>query len=123
MPTRAYRGLKMSVDEVKEGQEEKKEEFRVRSTPQIKIKARMGKNIVALKLRETFGFLPEAIIIEKPLNENNRIIVRALLTPEEIKKEDKRRAEHKKAREKFEAELKKGGKHGSDSDKSGPEKK
>ena len=84
--------------------EPKKEpEIRVRSTPEFKLKDRPPKRRAQpIKLKNQFGFIPEVIIIEKVWGKNNRMIVRAVLTPEEIEKEDKRRKE-------FEKKMKKGG--------------
>ena len=85
-------------------EESKKEpEIRVRSTPEFKLKDRPPKRRAQpIKLKNQFGFIPEVIIIEKVWGKNNRMIVRAVLTPEEIEKEDKRREE-------FEKKIKKGG--------------
>ena len=81
-------------------EESKKEpEIRVRSTPEFKLKDRPPKRRAQpINLKNQFGFIPEVIIIEKVWGKNNRMIVRAVLTPEELEKEDKRRKEFEKNR-------------------------
>jgi hypothetical protein len=66
--------------------------LRVRNTPPFKLKDRVGRNYQAINLFKQFGFLPAVIIIEKVFGRNNIVIVRAVLTAEEIKKEDHLRA-------------------------------
>ena len=79
-------------------------DIRVKSTPEFKLKdfprARAWQGIM---LKKQFGFVPDVIIIEKVHGKNNRIVVRAVLTEEEIKKEDARL----KADEKERAKVKK----------------
>lgn len=77
-------------------EEEKKEEkvedkgLRIKSTPAFKLKDRPTRRFVFIKMKQQFGFIPETIIIEKVTNSNNTLIVRAVLTEEEIKSEDAR---------------------------------
>ena len=82
-----------------------KKEIQVRNTPPFKISKKLGKHFQIINLQKQFGFLPETIIIERITSRNNVIIVRAVLTDEEIKKEEKAR---KKVIEK--KEVKKDGK-------------
>ena len=71
--------------------EKKKDEgvIRVRTTPKFKLKDKPGRQYVKLNFMNVFGFKPEMIIIEKIKGSNNTMIVRAVLTPEEIVLEDK----------------------------------
>ncbi len=64
---------------------------RVRNTPPFKLKDKHGRNFQGLKLSD-FGFIPEVLIIEKVPRSNNTIVIRAVLTEEEVKKENKRLA-------------------------------
>lgn len=63
-------------------------EIRVKSTPPFKLKDRPNRQYIALNFKDQFGFNPETIIIEKVRGSNNALIVRAVLTPEEIAKEE-----------------------------------
>ena len=76
---------------------------RVRSTRPIKLKDKSGRNYISLDLEKLFWFRPERIIIQKVQGETNRFIVHAVLTPEEIEKEDVRLAEAAKTIEAVEA--------------------
>lgn len=64
-------------------------QIRVKSTPQFKLKDTRGRSWQGIHLRRQFGFIPEVIIIEKMPGQNNRLVVRAVLTKEEMEKEDK----------------------------------
>ncbi|KKR98914.1 MAG: hypothetical protein UU51_C0035G0004 [Microgenomates group bacterium GW2011_GWC1_41_20] len=77
-------------------EEVKDKGLRVRSSAPFKLKDRPGRNFMPIHLLKNFGFVPEIIIIEKVRGESNRLIVRAVLTPEEIKKEDVELAKQKK---------------------------
>lgn len=66
----------------------KDDDVRVKNTPIFKLKDREKRRFQAIHLKNQFGFVPEVIIIEKVPNMNNGLIVRALLTEEEKKKED-----------------------------------
>lgn len=61
---------------------------RVKTTPPFKLKDKQGRNWQGINLLKQFGFLPETIIVEKLPGVTNGLIVRAVLTPEEIAKED-----------------------------------
>lgn len=77
----------------------KQPDIRVKSTPPFKLKDKTPRRRwQAINLKKQFGFIPEVIIIEKVWGRNNALIVRAVLTPEEIKKEDKMRAKFEKAK-------------------------
>jgi hypothetical protein len=79
------------------------QEVRVKSTPMFKLKDGRGRSWQGIHLRKQFGFVPDVIIVEKMPGQNNRIVIRAVLTEEEIKKEDIRL----KADEKERAKVKK----------------
>jgi len=79
------------------------DDIRVKSTPSFKLKDKAGRMYQAIHLRKQFGFVPDVIIVEKVPGVNNHIVVRAVLTEEEIKKEDIRL----KADEKERAKVKK----------------
>ena len=49
-----------------------------------------------MNLRSFFGFVPETLIIEKVSKENNKIMISAVLTEEELKNEKKRNKESRK---------------------------
>ena len=66
--------------------------LKVKASPFFKIHRKQGKNYQGLNLRKQFGFLPEQIIIERLSSRNNVIRIVAVLTKEEIKKEDALRA-------------------------------
>lgn len=83
----------------------KQPEIRVKTTPAFKLKDRVPRRrYQAIHLKKQFGFVPEVIIIEKVHGRNNVFIVRAVMTPEEIKKENKRKKELKA---KMKAEMEK----------------
>lgn len=85
--------------------------LRVRFSPWFKLKRKYGKHFMAVDLKTAFGFMPETLIIERETSRSNVVRVCAVLTPEEIKKEDAKIAELEKQRAKL---KKKGGKDGSD---------
>lgn len=92
---------------IKAVKSEKEEPFmRLRSSPLFKLKDKRGKNYVALNIKAFFGFVPEVVIIEKPIGENNKVFIRAILTKEEEEKEDRI------LKQMIEEEKKKGGKNG-----------
>lgn len=66
-------------------------DIRVKNTPIFKLKDKDKRRFQAIHLKKQFGFIPEVIIIEKVPNLNNGLIVRAILTEEEKKKEDARK--------------------------------
>jgi hypothetical protein len=68
-----------------------KDEIRVKNTPPFKLKDKLGRNFQAINLKKQFGFLPEVIILEKIPGEHDTIFVRAVLTKDEVKKEDDRK--------------------------------
>lgn len=63
----------------------------VRQIHPYKFKDKEGRNRLVLDLKKVFGFLPEIIIIDKALGRNNVIQVHAVLTDEEIKRENDRK--------------------------------
>ena len=74
-------------------------ELRVKTSAPFKLKDKAGRNFMPVHLVRNFGFVPEIIIIEKVRGESNRLIVRAVLTPQEIEKEDKEIEKQKKLKE------------------------
>jgi hypothetical protein len=71
-------------------------DIRVKSTPMFKLKDGRGRSWQGIHLIRQFGFIPEVIIIEKMPGQNNRLVVRAVLTKEEMAKEDKQLAKNQK---------------------------
>lgn len=63
-------------------------EVQVKSTPQFKLKARSGKNIVIIDMKKHFDFIPDRLIVEQVIGAKNTFVVRAILTEEEIRKEN-----------------------------------
>jgi hypothetical protein len=71
--------------------DKKEPDIKVKSTRPVKLKDRPGRHFMAYNLKALFGFVPETIIISKPTRgSNNWFILSAVLTDEEIAKEDKR---------------------------------
>ena len=70
--------------------------LRVRSSTPFKLKDKPDRQFMPIHLMKKFGFVPEIVIIEKVRGSNNGLVVRAVLTPEEIKKEDVELAKQKK---------------------------
>jgi len=66
----------------------KKPDIRIRSTIPFKLRDRKDKNYKAFNLFTQFGFLPETIIISKQQS-GFRLVLSAVLTKEEMEKEDK----------------------------------
>ena len=63
--------------------------LRVRTTKEIKLKDHpASRRFIYIKMEKAFGFKPEDIIIEKT-DGHDKFIVHAVLTQEEIDKEDK----------------------------------
>lgn len=64
-----------------------KKELLVLPTPSFRLKdSPHERSFMPINLKVQFGFIPEFIIIEKVPNKNNRLIIKAVLTDEEIKK-------------------------------------
>lgn len=66
----------------------KDDDVRVKNTPIFKLKDKERRRFQAINLKNQFGFVPEVIIIEKVPGMNNGLIVRAILTDAEKKRED-----------------------------------
>ena len=66
-------------------------EVRVKTTLPVKLKDKDKRHYQAYHLKELFGFVPEIIIVEKVQGKNNTFILRAIMTPEAIKAEDKKK--------------------------------
>lgn len=71
-------------------------DFRTKSTPFFKISKKEGRQYQAINLLKQFGFLPEAIIVERLTSRNNVVRVVAVLTEAEVKREDALLAKTKK---------------------------
>lgn len=71
----------------------KQKQLGVKSTPPFKLKNQPGRDAVRINLLDTFGFAPEDIIIHKASRGGSRIVLSAVLTPEEQKKFDKEMAD------------------------------
>lgn len=69
-------------------QKPEKGDVRVKNTPIFKLKDKPRRQFQGINLLKQFGFIPEVIIIEKVRGMNNGLIVRAVMTEEEIKKEE-----------------------------------
>lgn len=96
----------MSKDK-KPKKEEKQPDIRVRSTRDFKLRDNPpNRRVQFINLKQVFGFVPEVIAVEKVVG-SWRVIVRAILTQEEMDKEDKKIAEMKKEEEKIKKDLKK----------------
>lgn len=54
------------------------EKLRVMELPPIKLKDKDRRNRVVLRLKDIFGFLPEILVIDKVIGENNVIRVSAI---------------------------------------------
>ena len=67
----------------------KEPEIRVKTSKVFKLKDRPGRNYQGVHLVKTFGFVPEIVIVEKVRGRNNALMVRAVLTKEELEKEKK----------------------------------
>lgn len=65
-----------------------KESLRIKATPYFKLKKEKDRNYVGITFKREFGFIPEQIIVERLTSRNNYIRIIAVLTDEEIKKED-----------------------------------
>ncbi len=69
---------------------------RVRETREIKLKDKVGRNIIPIDMVRVFGFVPNRIFIRKVAGSNNTIIVSAELTQLEAQREDEMIALRKK---------------------------
>lgn len=57
----------------------------------VVLKDKQGRGGVRYDLKRVFGFLPEVVIIQKVKDKNNTFTLSAVLTDDEIKKEEKLR--------------------------------
>lgn len=62
-------------------------QIKVRNTTVFKLKDKVHRQYVVINMMRSFGFKPDEIIIEKVHGEANKMIVRAILTKEELDKE------------------------------------
>lgn len=65
--------------------------IKVRPTPPIKFKDKIGRQYVTINLKSLFGFQPEVIIVSKVAGQHDTMIVSAVLTEAEMKKEEKQK--------------------------------
>ena len=77
------------MNTMKSNGEQKTPDIRVRTSHPFKLKDKDKRHYIPIHLEKMFGFVPEVIIVEKIPGKNNTMIVRAVMTEEEIKKEDK----------------------------------
>lgn len=66
--------------------------IRVRSSREFKLKPKDGKNVQVIHIKD-FGFVPDTLIFER--KNNNWFVISAVLTPEEIKKLEKKEGKEK----------------------------
>jgi hypothetical protein len=83
--------------------------LRVKKSKEIKLKDKAGRNFILMHLKD-FGFTPNDLIIEKVYGETNKFIIMAVLTDEQIKKENE-------AYKKYEEKKKGDDKHGREQSK------
>ena len=81
--------------------------LRVRHSPWFKLKRKPGYDFMAVDFMKGYGFIPQQIIIERDHSRSNVIRVNAVLTPTEIKKEDKKIKELERSRKQVELDRKK----------------
>lgn len=63
-----------------------KKQDKLRSLPPFKLKDKNDRNHQVIHLKSQFGFIPDFIIISKLHGMNNVVVISAVLTPEELKK-------------------------------------
>lgn len=80
--------LKNEVDGVKKT---KNKDYPVKKTLPIRFSDKVGKDVIIFDFKKIFGFLPEKIILQKVLGQKNLIVLCAVLTDEELKKEEEQR--------------------------------
>lgn len=69
-------------------------QIRVRTSKDFRLKDNPPQRRVQfVNLKQVFGFLPEIIAIEKLEGKNNRMVVHAVLTPEEVGESNDRTTE------------------------------
>ncbi len=64
-----------------------------RSLPPFKLKDKVGRGGVRYNLKKTFGFVPEDIIIQKVAGHHDMFILSAVMTQEELDKENQKAKE------------------------------
>ena len=65
-------------------QKEERPKIKVRPTPPIKLKDKIGRQYVTINLKNLFGFLPDVIIVSKVAGAHDTVIVSAVLTEAEM---------------------------------------
>lgn len=63
-------------------------EIRVKKTAEFKLKDKPTRQFQAINLEKQFDFKPDVIIVEKVFGKSNTLRVLAVLTEDEIKKDD-----------------------------------
>jgi len=61
--------------------------IQVRNSAQIKLKDKAGRSFVQFNIKKLFTFVPEEMRITKVGGENNKIVISAILTKAELRKE------------------------------------
>ncbi len=69
------------------------DKFRIISTPMFTLKDKVNKQFQFINLKNQFGFDPKVVIVEKVKGKNNTIIIRAVITNEELEARNKLIAE------------------------------
>lgn len=72
---------------------DKKENYRVISTPVFSLKDRPGKRMKIINLVSSMGFVPETIVIENVMGESHKFVVRAFMPESEFQKQMKKAKE------------------------------
>jgi len=67
--------------------------IQIKSLKPIKFKDKAGRGGITINLIKTFGFHPLEIVIQKVGGENNKIVISAVLTDDELVEEAKRKKE------------------------------
>jgi hypothetical protein len=78
--------MKLKKEAVKNG-EVKQPSYPARSYRPVKLKDKPGRGGVFFNLKNTFGFVPEIVVIQKVWGEHDKFVFSAILTPEELVKE------------------------------------
>lgn len=79
-------------------QPEKPKSIQVKTTDPFHLKDKAGKGGIVFDFKKLFGFIPEQIILQKVHGMNNRFVMSAVLTEEELKRESETVAQAKKGK-------------------------
>lgn len=84
--------VKVALEKIIE-EHKKQPMLQLQSTPPMKLKDRVGRGGMQFNLLQTFGFVPEEIVVQKVQGRNNVIVVSAVLTDKQLHREEKRKNE------------------------------